>query len=221
MLRTAVSDDVAGWLDVLGPLAFYLVVWGLVFVGTAFFVGVFIPFLTGDGLLFGAGIVAGSTDRIDIWVLAIGVGVAAVAGDQVAFVLGRRYGRPYLESRRGRWVQAAVVRTERFYDLFGWWSVVIGRYMPWARVFVPVIAGVTRMPYGRFLTANIFGALSWAVLITVLGYYAASDPSVRPIAYVVAGVVIAASVVAGVRAWRHDRATRPHAEAEAEAPRAE
>jgi len=126
-------------------------------------------------------------------------------------VLGRRYGRPYLESRRGRWVQAAVVRTERFYDLFGWWSVVIGRYMPWARVFVPVIAGVTRMPYGRFLTANVFGALSWAVLITVLGYYAASDPSVRPIAYVVAGVVIAASVVAGIRAWRHDRASRPHA----------
>jgi membrane-associated protein len=104
MIRTTVSDDVAGWLDVLGPLAFYLVVWGLVFVGTAFFVGVFIPFLTGDGLLFGAGIVAGSTDRIDIWVLAIGVGVAAVAGDQVAFLLGRKYGRPYLSSRKGRWV---------------------------------------------------------------------------------------------------------------------
>lgn len=208
MIRTTVSDDVAGWLDVLGPIAFYLVVWGLVFVGTAFFVGVFIPFLTGDGLLFGAGIVAGSTDRIDILVLAIGVGVAAVAGDQVAFLLGRRYGRPYLSSRKGRWVQSMVVRTERFYDLFGWWSVVIGRYMPWARVFVPVIAGIGGMPYVRFLTANIFGALSWGVLITVLGYFAASDPSVRPIAYVVAGVVIAASVVAGVLAWRQDRAGR-------------
>jgi membrane-associated protein len=114
MIRTTVSDDVAGWLDVLGPLTFYLVVWGLVFVGTAFFVGVFIPFLTGDGLLFGAGIVAGTTDRIDIWVLAIGVGIAAVAGDQVAFLLGRQYGRPYLSSRKGRWVQATVVRTERF-----------------------------------------------------------------------------------------------------------
>jgi len=206
MIRTTVSDDVSGWLDVLGPLAFYLVVWGLVFVGTAFFVGVFIPFLTGDGLLFGAGIVAGSTDRIDIWVLAIGVGVAAVAGDQVAFLLGRRYGRPYLSSRKGRWVQSMVVRTERFYELFGWWSVVIGRYMPWARVFVPVIAGIAGMPYLRFLTANIFGALSWAVLITVLGYFAASDPSVRPIAYIVAAVVIAASIVAGIRAYHQDRA---------------
>ena len=208
MIRTTVSDDVTGWLDVLGPLAFYLVVWGLVFVGTAFFVGVFIPFLTGDGLLFGAGIVAGSTERIDIWVLAIGVGVAAVAGDQVAFLLGRKYGRPYLSSRKGRWVPSMVARTERFYELFGWWSVVIGRYMPWARVFVPVIAGVGGMPYLRFLTANVFGALSWAVLITVLGYFAASDPSVRPIAYVVAGVVIAASLIAGIRAWRQDRSGR-------------
>jgi membrane-associated protein len=213
MIRTTVSDDVAGWLDVLGPITFYLVVWGLVFVGTAFFVGVFIPFLTGDGLLFGAGIVAGSTDRIDIWVLAIGVGVAAVAGDQVAFLLGRKYGRPYLSSRKGRWVQSTVARTERFYELFGWWSVVIGRYMPWARVFVPVIAGIGGMPYLRFLTANIFGAVTWGVLITVLGYFAASDPSVRPIAYVVAGVVIAASVVAGVRAWRQDRAGRAAAAA--------
>ncbi|GAB4086669.1 DedA family protein [Myceligenerans cantabricum] len=208
MIRTAVSDDVAGWLDALGPVAFYLVVWGLVFVGTAFLVGVFIPFLTGDGLLFGAGIVAGTADGVDIWVLAIGVGVAAVAGDQVAFLLGRRYGRPYLSSRKGRWVQAAVLRTERFYDLFGWWSVVIGRYMPWARVFVPVIAGIAGMPYLRFLAANVFGALSWAVLITVIGYFAASNPAVRPVAYAVAGVVIAASVVAGVRAWRQDRAAR-------------
>ena len=67
------------------------------------------------------------------------------------------------------------------------------------------------MPYAKFLSANVFGALSWAVLITVLGYFAASDPSVRPIAYVVAGVVIAASVVAGIRAWRQERAAAPRA----------
>lgn len=201
----SVSDDVVGWLDVLGPVTFYLVVWGLVFAGTALFVGVVVPFLTGDSLLFGAGLVAGTTDQINIWVLAAGVGVAAVAGDQVGFVLGRRYGRPYLTRRGGRWVQSAVVRTERFYELFGWWSVVIGRYVPWARVFVPPVAGIAGMAYLRFLTANVFGALSWGVLITVIGYFAASNPAVRPVAYGVAAVVIAASVVAGVHAWRQDR----------------
>ena len=84
--------------------------------------------------------------------------------------------------------------------------------MPWARVFVPVIAGVAGMSYLRFLTANIFGAVSWGVLITVLGYFAAADPAVRPIAYVVAGVVIAASVVAGIRAWRQERSGRAQTE---------
>ena len=193
----------------VGPILFYLAVWGLVFVGTALLVGIVLPFVTGDSLLFAAGIVAGLLpDRISIWILAAGVAVAAVAGDQVGFVLGRRLGRPYLSRRRGRWIQAAVRRTERFYELFGWWSVVIGRYIPWGRVFVPPVAGIGGMAYGRFLTANVVGAFSWGVLITVIGYLAASNPAVRPIAYAVAGVVILASIVAGVRAWVLDRRGR-------------
>jgi membrane-associated protein len=189
-----------------GPVLFYLAVWGLVFAGTALLVGIVLPFLTGDSLLFAAGIVAGLLpDRISIWVLAAGVGIAAVAGDQVGFILGRRLGRPYLVRRRGRWTRAAVARTERFYALFGWWSVVIGRYIPWGRVLVPPIAGVGGMSYGRFLSANIVGACSWGVLITVVGYFAATDPAVRPITYAVAGVVILASIVAGIRAWVLDR----------------
>lgn len=199
------SDDVSAWLDTLGPIAFYLAVWALVFVGTALFVGVFLPFLTGDSLLFGAGLVAGTSGSIDIWVLTIGVAIAAIAGDQVGYLLGRRYGRPYLTSRRGRWVRGGIARSERFYDLFGWWSVVVGRYIPWGRVFVPAVAGVANMEYWRFVTANVVGAFTWGVLITLMGYFAASIPVVRPVAYGIAGVVILASIVAGVRAWRQDR----------------
>lgn len=192
-----------------GPVLFYLAVWTLVFVGTAAFVGIVLPFVTGDSLLFAAGIVAGLLpERISIWVLATGVAVAAVAGDQVGFVLGRRLGRPYLTRRTGRWIRGAVTRTERFYGLFGWWSVVIGRYVPWGRVLVPPVAGIGGMAYWRFLSANVVGAFSWGVLITVIGFLAASNPSVRPISYAVAGVVIAASIVAGVRAWVRDRRRR-------------
>jgi membrane-associated protein len=201
------AHDLATLGDV-GPILFYLAVWGLVFAGTALFVGVFIPFLTGDSLLFAAGILTGTHPELSIWVLAAGVGVAAVLGDQVGFWLGRRLGRPYLSRRGGRWVQAGIRRAERFYQLFGWWSVVISRYIPWGRVFIPPIAGISAMSYLRFLTANIVGALSWGVLITVIGYFAAFNPGVRPVAYVVAGVVIAASVVAGVRAWVLDRRSR-------------
>lgn len=68
-----VADQLAAWLVDLGPVVFYLVVWGLVFAGTAVFAGVFIPFLTGDALLFGAGLVTATSDSLSIWVLAIGV----------------------------------------------------------------------------------------------------------------------------------------------------
>jgi membrane-associated protein len=205
---SALGGQLSDFLSTVGVVTFYLAVWGLVFAGTALFVGVFIPFLTGDSLLFAAGIVAASADGISIWVLAAGVGVAAFAGDQVGFVLGRRLGRPYLDSKGGPRTRRAIARTERFYELFGWWSVVIARYIPWARVFIPVIAGIGRMAYWRFVTANLVGAAGWGVLITVAGYLAASNPQMRVAAYVVAGLAITASVIAGIHAVRADRAVR-------------
>ncbi len=207
-MDSALGEELTRFLESVGAGLFYLAGWGLVFAGTALFVGVFIPFLTGDSLLFAAGIVAASTDRVSIWVLAAGVGVAAFAGDQVGFLLGRRLGRPYLDSKGGPRTRRAVARTERFYELFGWWSVVIARYIPWARVFIPVIAGVGRMSYWRFVSANLVGAVGWGVLITVAGYFAASNPQLRVAAYVVAGLAITASVLAGIHAVRADRAAR-------------
>ncbi|WP_307806928.1 DedA family protein [Naasia sp. SYSU D00057] len=208
LASSSVGEGLDGVLEAAGAVAFYLVVWGLVFAGTALFVGAFVPFVTGDSLLFAAGILTAGSEVLDIRILAIGVAIAAFAGDQVGFWLGRRLGRPYLDSRGGPRVQRAVARTERFYTLFGWWSVVIARYVPWARVFIPVIAGVGRMPALRFASANLVGALSWGVAITVLGYFAATSPQVRPIAYGIAAAAILASVIAGVRAWRRDRAAR-------------
>ncbi len=203
---SAISTQLHDFLVSVGPVLFYLAVWGLVFAGTALFVGVVIPFLTGDSLLFAAGIIAGTaSDNINIWILAIGVGIAAFASDQVGFWEGRRFGKPALERRGGAWVRKAVAKTERFYELFGWWSVVIGRYIPWGRVFVPPIAGISRMSYLRFATANLVGALAWGVTITVIGYFAAQNPQIRVLAYVIAGVVIVISVIAGIRAWRLDR----------------
>ena len=203
---SSIDGQLADFLASSGAVLFYLAVWGLVFVGTALFVGLIIPFLTGDSLLFAAGIIAGTaSDHISIWILAIGVGIAAFAGDQVGFWTGRRFGKPVLTKRGGPWVRKAVARTERFYELFGWWSVVIGRYIPWGRVFIAPVAGISRMSYLRFATANVVGALTWAVAITVIGYFAASNPQVRVASYIIAGVVIAVSVVAGIRAWRLDR----------------
>ncbi|MFC5928721.1 DedA family protein [Cryobacterium melibiosiphilum] len=206
VLPTAALDQQLGdLLGTTGIVLFYLIVWGLVFAGTALFLGVFIPFVTGDSLLFGSGLVAAASGDLNIVLLVMGTGVAAFLGDQVGFLLGRRYGRGYLERRGGRRTLAAIARTETFYRKFGWWAVVIARFMPWARVFVPVIAGVGRMNYVKFLTSNLLGAVAWGVGLTLTGYYAASIPGVKSAAYVIAGVFIAASIVFGYRTWRADR----------------
>ena len=121
----ALDGQLSDLLGQVGVVVFYLVVWGLVFAGTALFVGVFIPFVTGDSLLFAAGIIAAGASGIDIWVLAIGVGIAAFLGDQVGFLLGRRYGRPYLDRRGGPRMQTGhrhAPRTSTAPSAGGRWS---------------------------------------------------------------------------------------------------
>jgi membrane-associated protein len=209
MLHAAALDEqLSGVLSTTGVVIFYLVVCGLVFAGTAVFLGIFIPFITGDSLLFAAGIVTAASANLNIVVLAAGVGIAAFLGDQVGFLLGRHYGRSYLDRHGGRRTQAAIAKTEHFYRTFGWWAIVVARFMPWARVFIPVIAGVGRMNYYRFLTSNLVGALAWGAGMTVVGYFAASIPGVKGAAYVIGGCFILASIVFGIRAWRADRRAR-------------
>lgn len=204
----ALGGNLNNLLNDTGSIIFYLAIWGLVFAGTGLLVGAFIPFITGDSLLFAAGVVAATASNVDIRILVIGVGLAAFIGDQVGFLLGRHFGRPYLTKRGGPKIQLAVVKTEKFYEKYGWWSVVIARFMPWARVFIPAIAGVGNMNYYKFLTSNLTGALAWGVGITLVGYYAASNPAVRSVAYLIAAFFITASLIAGFRTWRADRAAR-------------
>ena len=212
---SALQNQLGDLLVQIGPILFYLAVWGLVFVGTALLVGLVIPFITGDTLLFASGIVAASGLGVNIWILAIGTGIAAFAGDQVGYAAGRRFGRPLLDKRGGRRTQYLVAKADRFYHLFGWWSMVVGRFIPWGRIFIPILAGAAKMRFIRFATANLVGTLLWAVLITVLGYFAASSPAVKEVSYVIAAVCIAVSLIAGIRAWWLDRRSQ---RAEASAP---
>ena len=205
LVASALDSQVTGWLNDFGPVVFYLIVWGLVFAGTGLFIGAFIPFITGDTLIFSAGLLASENSRINIWLLAVGVGIAAFLGDQVGFVLGRHFGRPYLDRRSGPRLHAAITKSERFYENFGWWAVVVARFMPWARVLVPAIAGIARMNYYKFLSANLTGAVAWGFCLTMTGYYAATIPAVKSAAYGIAIFFIVGSVVAGLRSWWGNR----------------
>ena len=90
-------------------------------------------------------------------------------------------------------------------DAKHWWSIVVARFVPWARVFVPWVAGIGRMNYHRFLTSNFTGAILWGVGLTLAGWGAYFIPGVKSVAYVIAGVVIGLSVIAGIRTWLANR----------------
>jgi membrane-associated protein len=204
-LSASISNQISGWYDDVGPWLFYGIVWLLVFAGTGLLVGAFIPFITGDSLVFAAGLVAAAHPDMNIWVMAIGVGVAAWLGDQVGYALGRHFGRPYLDKRKGKWLQNAIAKSEKIYEAWGWWAVVVARFMPWARVFIPVIAGIARMNYYKFFSANVVGAVAWGMGLTTAGYFAASIPAVKNASYGIAIFFISASIVAGIRAWWKNR----------------
>ena len=204
--QSSVSDDIVGWFDVVGPILFYTVVFGLVFAGTGLFIGAFIPFITGDSLVFAAGLVAAANANvINIYVMVIGVGIAAWLGDQVGYALGRHYGRPYLDKRKGNWIKTAITKSEIYYVRYGWWSIVVARFVPWGRVIIPALAGISKMNYYKFFSANLTGALLWGCGLTLAGYFTYSIPWVRSTVYVIAIVVILLSVIAGIRTWRANR----------------
>jgi len=198
VIELAASFD--SQLSTLAPFIFYVIVGAIVFVETGILLGFFLP---GDSILFSAGLVAAAHGNINIVILVTVIFLAAFFGDQVGFVIGRVYGRPYLEKRESKRIQSMIARADRFYEQTGWWAVVAARFFPWIRTFVPPIAGASRMNYYKFLTANALGALLWGVGITLAGFYAATLPWVKSSSYAIAAFFIIASLVSMI--WNYLR----------------
>jgi len=182
-------------LSPIAPFIFYIAVAGIIFIETAFLVGFFLP---GDSLLFSAGLVAAARTDINVVILVFTVFLAAFIGDQVGYVFGRKIGRPYFQRRNSKRMQKMLAKSERFYERYGWWSVVIARYIPWVRTFVPPIAGTVKMNYYKFLTANALGAFLWGVGITLAGFYSGSISWVKDISYGLAFFFITASLISAL-----------------------
>ena len=179
----------------IGPLLLYLIVGTIIFFESAVLFGLFLP---GSSILFSAGLVAATEDNVDISALLTLIFIAAFFGNQVGFVLGRTFGRSYLNKRKSPKLQTVILKCERFYEKSGWWSVVAARFIPWVRTLVPPIAGASKMPYYQFLAANVVGALAWGVGITLAGYYTASIPGVKSFTYAIAGFFILGSIVSAI-----------------------
>ena len=190
MLNLAASFDEQ--LSPFAPFLFYILVAFIIFVETGLLIGFFLP---GDSLLFSAGLVAAARSDINIVFLISIIFIAAFIGDQVGYILGRKIGLPYLKKNKSKRMMKILARSERFYERYGWWAVVIARYIPWVRTFVPPIAGTASMNYYKFLSANALGALLWGVGITLAGFYSGSIPWVKNISYALAAFFITASLL--------------------------
>ena len=186
-------------LSSLAPFIFYIVVAGIVFIETGLLIGFFLP---GDSILFSAGLVAAAHGNINIVILITAIFLAAFFGDQVGFVIGRVVGRPYLDKKESPRMKRMIAKSEVFYEKYGWWAVVIARYFPWIRTFVPPIAGAAKMNYYKFLSANALGAFLWGVGITLAGYYAATVPWVKSSSYAIAAFFITASLISALVNFR-------------------
>lgn len=191
-----ISDWVQQYLGSTTPFFIYVLLGAIVFVETGVLFAFFLP---GDSILFAAGFIAATRDDTNIVILIIVIVLAAFFGDQVGFVLGRKYGRNYLgRSERPR-IQKMIKRAEDFYEKYGWTAVVLARFYPWIRTFMPPIAGLGKMNYYKFLSANIFGAILWGAGITTLGYFAASIPALDGSSRQIAGFFIILTIAITIK----------------------
>ncbi len=169
----------------------YVLLAAIVFTETGLLIGFFLP---GDSLLITAGLVA-AAGVLNIWWINVILIVAAVVGDSVGYAIGARLG-PALFTREKSLLfnPRHVERTREFYARYGARTIVIARFVPIIRTFAPVVAGVGRMQYRKFLTYNVVGGVGWVVSMTWAGYLLGSlVPNIDQYIHVVVVVVIVLS----------------------------
>lgn len=162
--------------------------------------GLLFPFLPGDSLLFTGGLLA-AHGTVNIWQLVILVPLVAIAGDQTAYFIGRRIGPALFTKEDSRiFKQHYVTESHEFFEKYGPFTIILARFVPFARTFVPVIAGVSKMRYPVFLGFDIVGGFAWGTGVTVAGYFLGNISFInKNLELIILGIVIV-SVLPGITA---------------------
>lgn len=164
MIDSLISSET---LVILIKTTGYFGVWAAIFAETGLLIGFFLP---GDSLLFTAGLLA-SKGIFNIYVLTVGIFIAAVLGDSVGYAFGKKTG-PLIFKREDSFFfhKKNLIRAENFYKKYGASTIILARFVPIIRTFAPIVAGVGKMEYKKFLSFNVLGGLLWSVVITFAGY---------------------------------------------------
>jgi membrane-associated protein len=156
----------------------YLILFAIVFAETGFVVT---PFLPGDSLLFAAGALAAvdTSGTLTPALLSVTLVVAAIAGNTTNYHIGRWIGPPAFSGKYRFLKVDYLKRTESFFEKHGSMTIVLSRFAPIIRTCAPFVAGVARMPYGRFQAYNVAGALAWVLSFTWAGYFFGNIPFIK------------------------------------------
>jgi membrane-associated protein len=173
----------------------YPVLFAIIFSETGLLVGFFLP---GDSLLVTAGIMAGQ-GYLDLWTLFWLLSIAAVVGDSTGYSIGYRAGPLIFKRPKSLLFNPDhLVKAQHFYEKYGGKTIVLARFVPVIRTFAPVVAGVGRMEYRRFLSFNVFGGIGWILSMCTAGYLMGRIPGVDRYLHLIILTVIVVSWVPGV-----------------------
>ncbi len=186
----------------------YAIVFLVVFAETGLVVT---PFLPGDSLLFALGALAAldTTGTLTAPTLTGLLIVAGILGNTTNYAIGRRFGHLALAGRFPFVNREHLRETEDYFGRHGALTIVLSRFAPILRTFAPFVAGIARMPYGKFQAYNVAGAVVWVVSFVWAGYLFGNLPGVREhFGLITLGIIVVTLMPAAVMAWRRWRRAR-------------
>lgn len=172
---------------------------------------VVLPFLPGDSLLFAAGAFCARPDTgLNVHVMALLLWFAAVIGDTLNYWIGARIGPAVFKRDDSPWLRKKhLERAHAFFEKYGGRAIILARFVPIVRTFVPFVAGVGKMSYARFISFNVIGGLLWIFLFVYAGYFFGAHPFIQKHFKFVILAIIVISVIPVVvefyRAWREGK----------------
>lgn len=182
----------------------------VVFVESGLLVGFFLP---GDSLLFTAGLLSANGTLPDVWILLVAIPVAAIAGDQVGYLIGRKAGPAVFNRPESRFFRREhVEKSHDFFERYGGRTIVLARFVPIVRTFAPVMAGCSRMRYRSFVAYNVIGGVLWGVGVTALGYFLGQVAFVKAnVEVIILGIVFLSVLPIAVEVLRARASSRREA----------
>jgi len=193
-------SNLSGLIQAYGPWV-YGVLFLIIFCETGLVV---FPFLPGDSILFIAGTFAAG-GSLDVYMLVSILAVAAVAGDSVNYGIGRYVGPRAFKGNIRYLKKEYLDRAHSFFEKYGGKAIVIGRFAPVIRTFVPFVAGIGSMRYRRFFTFNVLGGVAWILLFVLGGYALGNVPFVKDNFTTVVYAIIVISLLPAAYGFLHQR----------------